>query len=102
MKFKINPYKDHIVMDDAWESIAQELYDINEKSKNLAKRADFLKEQLKALSMNKSARTAKYAYSKIERTGSVDYKRIVAEHASDVCTHDYKKPTTYMWKISRI
>jgi len=102
MKFKINPYKDHAVMDDDWESIAHEYFTINKQRKNLAKREEFLKEKLQVLSMDKSARTAKYAFSKIERIGAVDYKRLVAEHASDVNTDPYRKDTTHSWRISRI
>ena len=102
MTFKINPYKDHAVMGEGWESTAHELFTVAKQRKTLAKREDFLRDKLQALSMDKSARTAKYAYSKVERGGSVDYKLIIEEHLNTLDVEPYRKQVTFSWRITRI
>lgn len=102
MKINLNPFADHALKDESWAQVAKEYYKTNLMRKELAKREIFLKEKLQVLSDHKSARANEYAFSKIERTGPVDYKAIVEEQLPGLNIEPYRKDTIFMWKITKV
>lgn len=91
---------DLIEKDDIWQQVVQDLVAIKEIIKKYKFQEELLEEKLRELSQDKSSFYGNYKYTKSIRKGSIDYTSIPELIGVDV--EKYRKPSTFLWKISVI
>lgn len=83
-----------------WITVAEQLYKIQQKIKELARVESQLKDNLKQLSYDKPAQGGGYKFIYICRSGDIDYKAIPELKKVDL--ELYRKPLVQMWKLRAI
>ncbi len=83
-----------------WLITAQLLYQIQQELKRIEKQEKELREQLKALSENKTKHEGEYVFMKEIRLGSVDYTAI--DILREVNLDLFRKPSVEAWKLIRV
>lgn len=83
-----------------WESVAQELWKVQEDIKRMEKAAQRLKEELKVMSNDQSFIGFNYAFIKEYRSGSIDYNLIPELRLMDL--DQYRKADVTIWKLNKV
>lgn len=99
---EINLYKDYAERDEKWAEIAAQLYEAQKMKSYYSDEYANLLKNLKSLSEDASSHGGEYYLKKEERAGSIDYGSILAitEMSNDELDQ-YKKRSTYAWKINK-
>ena len=88
------------ITDNDWNDISQKLSEIKQQIKELKAAERILRDELVELSNETSSYNAKFLFECIERSGTVNYSRLIKDHKIDI--DPYRNESTTVWKLTEL